>query len=293
MLLSIVITTWNSRKVIEKCLDSLLPQIVEGESEVLVIDQGSTDGTLPYLKSLGQRIRLAWLDHYAPWTFANKTGIELSQGKWIALSNPDIYYPEGSVRKLVEAITQCDGGLVFGCHLVSPEGTSSKTLTSLPLNLASIIFVTSRCTIGKFLDRRILGRFFEKRLVQQPDRTCKVGHINASFMVVPRNIKLWEQRYRWTVADTDMLRRSGLPQVYLHDVTLVHEGQHSLETGGGSRHEYEYAYGWALYARLWRIRGVKLLLAMDAILTPFLVLSHGLRNQIVSSSAKIAGLVNA
>ena len=57
IMFSIVIPTLNSKKYIERCLNSIFRQSFRNY-EVIVIDGGSTDGTLNLLKKYKKRIRL-------------------------------------------------------------------------------------------------------------------------------------------------------------------------------------------------------------------------------------------
>lgn len=115
-------------------------------------------------------------------------------------------------------------------------------------------------------------------------------------MVFPRGTKLWDSRYRWAVADSDFLRRSELSQVYLHDVHMIHEGEHSRKKHYDPFYEYEYAYGYSLYAKLWKLYLLRPLFVLDALLAPILLWSarqDSLTNAIRCSAAKFSGIVNA
>lgn len=290
--ISIVISTWNSRKQIEKCLASL--PLFHPLLEVIVVDQGSRDGTLEYLRVVSG-IRLAWFERRTTWAEANQLGVELARGGWVALSNPDIYFTEGAFDSLLGKLKLYGGFKIFGCHLISSDGGDVHPLARL--STAFIFFVSSHRTIGTWIDRKILHRFFEKHFITPKHQDSIVGHINASFMVFPRGMTLWNRRFRWAVADSDMIRRAdqnGVLQIYLHDVRLIHEGEHSKKTSSKPLYEYEYAYGYSLYAKIWKLYGLRLLFSLDAIFAPLLLVAAGedtLKNQIRCSAAKISGLI--
>lgn len=54
----VLLSTWNGLKFLPEQIASLLAQDVEGELSILVRDDGSTDGTVPYLMSLGPQVRV-------------------------------------------------------------------------------------------------------------------------------------------------------------------------------------------------------------------------------------------
>lgn len=60
---SFIVCTYNDKKLVKKCIDSILFQNYPGKFEIICIDDKSSDGTLELLKSYGSKIRL----------FTNKT----------------------------------------------------------------------------------------------------------------------------------------------------------------------------------------------------------------------------
>ena len=56
--LSIIILTWNQRDVTHRCLCSLMPSIAGISNEVIVVDNGSTDGTAQLLEQSFPDVRV-------------------------------------------------------------------------------------------------------------------------------------------------------------------------------------------------------------------------------------------
>ena len=55
---SVVVTTFNRRRLLHSCLDALLAQeSVPGGHEIIVVDDGSRDATADLLRSLAGRVR--------------------------------------------------------------------------------------------------------------------------------------------------------------------------------------------------------------------------------------------
>ena len=78
---SIVIPSFNSAATLEETIDSVLGQ-TPGLAEVIVIDGGSTDGTLAILDSYGDKIRYISEPDRGIYDAMNK-GIDLAQGQYI------------------------------------------------------------------------------------------------------------------------------------------------------------------------------------------------------------------
>ncbi|HEV2694565.1 MAG TPA: glycosyltransferase family 2 protein [Verrucomicrobiae bacterium] len=92
-LISIIIPTYNREHCVRQSLDSVLAQTFT-DYELIVIDDGSSDGTVEILKSYGDKIRLICQKNAGAGA-ARNTGIRVAQGKYIAfLDSDDHWRPE-------------------------------------------------------------------------------------------------------------------------------------------------------------------------------------------------------
>lgn len=92
MRVSVVIPTFNRRATVPSAVESALRQ-PEAE-EVIVVDDGSTDGTAPILqKRFGNRLRVLSTAHRGV-SAARNHGVEQAHGEWIAfLDSDDLWLP--------------------------------------------------------------------------------------------------------------------------------------------------------------------------------------------------------
>ena len=102
---SIIIPTLNSKLFLEKCIVSILDQSYKN-FEIIVIDGKSTDGTVEYLKSLGDKVRWISESDNGQADAINK-GINIARGNWITWQNSDDYYYNNNALSLfVRAIKE-------------------------------------------------------------------------------------------------------------------------------------------------------------------------------------------
>lgn len=103
-LASVVIVTWNSARCLSSCLDALLAQVYK-DFEVIVIDNGSTDGSLDAVESHwpALRLRVERLGANKGFAAANNLGARLACGKWLALLNPDAFPETNWLEELLGA----------------------------------------------------------------------------------------------------------------------------------------------------------------------------------------------
>ncbi len=105
-MVSILIPTYERYDVLVRCMDSVIPQITP-EMEVIVIDDGSTDGTKEYLLDLAKKHSFVKVHINAENKGVNYTrnrGIELVNKKFILFLDSDDTLYEGSLQKVVDTL---------------------------------------------------------------------------------------------------------------------------------------------------------------------------------------------
>jgi glycosyltransferase involved in cell wall biosynthesis len=129
---SFVIPTRNQARFIKKCIDSCLAQGVD--SEILVMDGASTDGTQDVLAEYGDRIR--WVSEKdSGQSEALNKGIKQAEGEVIAWINSDDYYPHDGVLKRVLALLGDDTDVVYGDGMmVDVEGRPIRLFRGKPVS---------------------------------------------------------------------------------------------------------------------------------------------------------------
>jgi len=98
---SIVIPTYNRQPILEKCLRALEQQVWETSGliqdyEVVVVDDGSTDGTVDWLhhsRAEFPHVRVLQQDHQGP-AAARNLGVQAAQGDWIIFIDSDLVVTE-------------------------------------------------------------------------------------------------------------------------------------------------------------------------------------------------------
>ena len=102
-LISVVIPTYNRVTFLKAAIDSVLAQTFRG-FELIVVDDGSTDGTPKLLSSYGYKIRVIPQANQGP-SAARNRGIEAAKGKWIAFLDSDDVWKPDKLKKQAQFIT--------------------------------------------------------------------------------------------------------------------------------------------------------------------------------------------
>lgn len=88
-LVSIIIVSWNGKSLLGRCLDSVYSQTFR-DFEVVIVDNGSTDGSSEFVRSNFPHVRLVVLGENRGFTGGNNEGYHLVNGSLIVLLNNDI-----------------------------------------------------------------------------------------------------------------------------------------------------------------------------------------------------------
>lgn len=118
---SVLIPCYNEegaiRDTIQAVLDACAASLNEGSFEVLVIDDGSTDGSAAVIEALVQqdpRVRLIRHRKNRGYGAALKTGLGMARGGWIAITDADGTYPN---YRMGELFSLPDADMVVGARV--------------------------------------------------------------------------------------------------------------------------------------------------------------------------------
>lgn len=119
LLISVIVVNWNGRHLLGECLDSVLGQ-AEGPIEVLVVDNGSRDGSVEFLRSrYGGKIRLIELGRNEGWSGGNNEGIAHAKGDYLLLLNNDACLGERFFPRLREGIGRHPASGMFATKILN------------------------------------------------------------------------------------------------------------------------------------------------------------------------------
>jgi GT2 family glycosyltransferase len=101
-MVSVLITTYNSARFLERCLESLLRQVYK-PLEVIVVDNASSDGTRDLLAKAGPEVRVIYNDTNVGFAAAQNQAARLAQGNWLLSLNPDVVLSPDFVAEAISS----------------------------------------------------------------------------------------------------------------------------------------------------------------------------------------------
>jgi GT2 family glycosyltransferase len=122
---SVVVVTWNALPWLEQCLDS-----VRGH-EVVVIDHGSTDGTLDFVRERYPEAQIVEQENKGMGG-GNNAGMRVAAGRYFFLLNSDAWVVGDGLAKLVAYADAHPEAAVVGPRLLNPDGTLQRSVRAEP-----------------------------------------------------------------------------------------------------------------------------------------------------------------
>jgi len=113
---SICIPTFNRKDYLAETLESIYSQTYK-DYEVLVVDDGSTDGTKEMLEERGYNLRYHWQEN-AGNAAARNTLLKMAQGKYVAFLDSDDLFTPDAIERMVKAMeSEPEDVIVYGPYL--------------------------------------------------------------------------------------------------------------------------------------------------------------------------------
>ncbi len=122
---SVVVVTFNALPWLERCLDSV------AEYETIVVDNGSTDGTLELVRDRYPKAKLVEqgnLGLAAGWS----RGIELASGRFVMLLNADAWIAGDALEQLAAFADDHPQAALIGPKLLNTDGSLQRSVRGFP-----------------------------------------------------------------------------------------------------------------------------------------------------------------
>jgi GT2 family glycosyltransferase len=119
--LSIIIVNFNGRTHLANCLRSLLAHLPASPTEIVVVDNASTDDSADGVSAFPE-VRLIRLPANVGFSAGNNAGIRATRGELVLLLNNDTLVPAGAIDRLVARLDAMPSAAIAGPRLVDERG---------------------------------------------------------------------------------------------------------------------------------------------------------------------------
>lgn len=217
--LSIIVINWNTRELLKKCLDSVKDYTDGLRYEIIVVDNGSEDGSVEMLKNDYPSVKLIINERNEGFSKANNKGIREAVGEFILLLNSDTYIRENIFLGLVTLMRSMPEAGICSPAILNTEGEVQTMRTWDITPFKSFRRILNCYRINQ--DKR--SRFDREKEVIEADIVAGV-----CFMVrkqVFSEVGLLDENYFLYNEEDDFCRRTrakGWKVVYMPSVGIYH-----------------------------------------------------------------------
>lgn len=149
MQLSVIFICWNSLQHLKEALQSLGPTLTAAtDSEIIIIDNGSTDGTDQFIANQYPHITYHRLPENRGVAYARNRGIERSKGEYVWLLDDDTIANKEALAAMLQHMQEDEQCGICGCRLVNAQGErqqSYKPYPGLLIKVRNVLSGVFRC----------------------------------------------------------------------------------------------------------------------------------------------------
>jgi GT2 family glycosyltransferase len=273
--ISISIVSYNTRDLLRACLQSLEARHVEVELEIIVVDNGSTDGSAEMVRAEFPKVLLIDAGENPGYGRANNLGLKHANGRHFFVLNSDTEVQPGALRALVDFLDDHPQAGAVTAQLILPDGSIQPSCATDP-NLMKV-----------FWEQTYLDRLFPNNKITggytmthwNYDDVREVEQVAGAAVVIRR--EAWQQIGGFDPAffmyfeDTDLcirLRKAGWSIWFLPDARVHHKVGASSDKDWQLRARMISSLNWSRYyyfskrESTFRGRILKVLVIMGALL---------------------------
>lgn len=217
--LSIIIASYNTKDLTLACIDSLLKEGSKINSEIIVVDDHSSDGSVAALKKRENKkeIKLVINEKNRGFAKTNNNGIKIASGKYVLLLNSDTIVKKESLGKLLRFAEKTKDAGVIGSKLLNKDGSLQASCFHFP-------------TVVNAFKEYFLGErgLFEKYAPRGNKPVVVDAVVGAVFLMTPKALKrvgMLDERYFVYFEDIAYCRevkRAGLKVYYYPKAEIIH-----------------------------------------------------------------------
>ena len=235
MQLSVIILNYNVRYFLEQCILSVQNALEGIDSEIIVVDNASSDDSCEMMKDKFPNIKLIENATNLGFPKGNNIGVAQAKGEYICILNPDTVVAEDTFVKILNSQFQIPNSQlgIIGCKLIDGTGNflpESKRGVPTPWVAFTKIF-------GLYKISNYFGKYYAQHLSE--NQSGKVDILVGAFMLMKRELYLevggFDENCFMYSDDIDLsylVLKTGKSNYYFHETSVIHyKGESTVRDG--------------------------------------------------------------
>ena len=224
--ISIIIVNYNVKEYIINCIQSIQYFTTKDLTfEIIIVDNASKDGSVEYFENNLPKIKLIKNSENIGFSKAINQGIDVAQGEYLFLLNPDTKLLEDSINILHSFISKQPQIGAIGPKLIGENGHLQKSFWRVPTLLSTLLSIYH---LESFNIKKNYGH-------ANIDKPLSVDTISGGAFFIRRNLfnslNGFNENLFW-MEDIDCcnrIKQQGFEIVYLPETSIMHFSSKSAE----------------------------------------------------------------
>lgn len=224
--LSVIIVNYNVKYFLEQCLLTVQKALIGIESEIFVVDNHSVDGSVDMIRNSFPEVKLIANEDNVGFAVANNQAIELTQGEYVLLLNPDTVVREDSFSSCIEFMDSHSEAGALGVKMIDGKGNflpeSKRGLPTPEVALYKMLGLNKLFPRSKRFGKYHLGFLGE-------DDINEVDVLAGAYMFIRKKvldeIGLLDETFFMYGEDVDLSYRiteAGYKNYYFPSTSIIH-----------------------------------------------------------------------
>ena len=233
MKISVVIVNYNVKYYVGQCIDSVRRALRGIDSEIIVVDNHSRDGSVDYLSKI-EGVRIIESGHNLGFSKANNIAIRQSTAEYVLMLNPDTIVAEDAIRMIIDFADSHPQAGGIGVRMHNDWGTTAReSRRGLPSPMTSFYKMIG---LSKRLPQhRKFGRYYMGWLPW--DSPSRIEVVSGACFLVRRKaldkVGLMDEDYFMYGEDIDLsyrLLKSGWENWFVPADIIHYKGESTQKT---------------------------------------------------------------
>ncbi|HEY1851270.1 MAG TPA: glycosyltransferase family 2 protein [Candidatus Binataceae bacterium] len=227
---SIVIVSFNTRDLLQECLQCVERSAGKVRQETIVVDNASRDGSADMVALQFPQVRLVRAASNLGFAGANNRGFEIARGQYIVLLNSDAFLMPDALALAVMHMEDNSMAGVGGARLVGRDHSWQPAARMFPSPLKDLLMMSGLA--AHYPHSHFFGR--ADRTWANPGTAAAVDWVPGAFSIIRKEVLdrvgYFDERFFLYYEEVDLCRRikdAGYQVWYWPDVRTVHLGGES------------------------------------------------------------------